>query len=667
MPPNASTWTWRRPNWKTETIDSTQPMLRDGDAVDSRIVRPGGARTAAPIDAGPAPRSRALHLRILAPFVVAMVALTLMTITGFDILSAVRAFVGGESLWSKGRSEAVQALKDFVVSGRPEDRQRFDAALAIAAGDHQARIELDKPNADLEVARDGFRRGGNHPQDIGGMIRLYRYFHSTYLMERAIAAWTEGDQRIDELRAIADRVGAQRASGRFREADAPAEMTRIDMLSARLAAVEKEFSASLGEASHRVERLLDGAIVVTTAVLVVAGLVFGRRTLARQTSTERQLEEANRRWKMAARAAGIGVFDWDVGTDVVTLDARARAIYGLGRDDGQAVSRADMSRAVHPDDEPLLGANAEEGATLSAGQMRKGRYRIVKGSGVRHVEAVGTAVDGGRGQRAVRFVGIVRDVTEEIEKVQLQVERDAAEQVARSRIEFLSRLSHELRTPLNAVLGFSQLLMTDKSDPPSAGQLKRLDMVVQGGTQLLKLAEDVLDISSVDSGAIDVRGEPVELQAQLTAALALVESERERMAVRVENRVPAAPIVVLGDPRRLVQVFSNLLSNGCKYNAKGGTLRIDAVALADSVQVSFTDQGGGMTREQVTELFQPFKRLPNHAAIAGTGMGLVVVRLLLAHMGGRVDVASEPGKGARFTVRLRRAPMLPAAPKSRPH
>jgi signal transduction histidine kinase len=192
-------------------------------------------------------------------------------------------------------------------------------------------------------------------------------------------------------------------------------------------------------------------------------------------------------------------------------------------------------------------------------------------------------------------------------------------------------------------------------------------MVVQGGTQLLKLAEDVLDISSVDSGAIDVRGEPVELQAQLTAALALVESERERMAVRVENRVPAAPIVVLGDPRRLVQVFSNLLSNGCKYNAKGGTLRIDAVALADSVQVSFTDQGGGMTREQVTELFQPFKRLPNHAAIAGTGMGLVVVRLLLAHMGGRVDVASEPGKGARFTVRLPRAPMLPGAPKSRPH
>ena len=644
-------------------------MLRDGDAVDSRIAGPDprpGARPAALTDAGAARPARALHLRILAPFVAAMIALTVLTIAGFAILSAVRAYVGGESLWSKGRSEAVQALKDYAASGRPEDRQRFDAALSIAVGDHQARIELDKPNADLNVAREGFRRGGNHDNDIGGMIRLYRYFHSTYLMKRAIAAWTEGDQRIDELRAIADRIGTLRAGGRFRDADAAPEMARIDTLSARLAAVEKEFSASLGEASQRVEWLLTGAIIVTTAVLIVIGLMFGQRTLARQTSTERQLEEANRRWKMAARAAGIGVFDWDAATDVVMLDARARAIYGLGRDDGQGVTRAEMSRSVHPDDEPLLGANPQEGATLSVGQMRKGRYRIVKTSGVRHVEAVGTALDGGRGPGSVRFVGIVRDVTEEIEKVHLQVERDAAEQVARSRIEFLSRLSHELRTPLNAVLGFSQLLMTDKSDPPSPGQLQPLDMVVQGGTHLLKLAEDVLDISSVDSGSIDVRGEPVEIQAQLTAALALVETERERMAVRIENRLPAAPILVLGDSRRLVQVFCNLLSNGCKYNARGGTLRVEAMVQADGVQVSFTDQGGGLTREQVAELFQPFKRLPNHAAIAGTGMGLVVVRLLLAHMGGRVDVASEPGKGARFTVRLRRVPVPLTTTKTRP-
>ena len=628
-------------------------MLRDGDPVDSRLARPGALPETAPDHPG-----RSLFARILAPYVIAMIALTLLTIAGFEVLSAVRAFVGGESLWSKGRAEAVQALKAYAVSGRAEDRQRFDAALMIAEGDHQARIELDKPNADLKVAREGFRRGGNHVDDIGGMIRLYRYFHSTYLMRRAIAAWTEGDQRIDELRAVAERIGGLRASGRFREADAAPELARIDALSTRLAEVEKEFSASLGEASLRVERLLDGAIILTTALLIAAGLVFGRRTLTRQVAAERELEEANRRWKMAAKAAGIGVFDWDAQTDLVSLDARARAIYGLGRDDGRGVTRSQMSRSVHAEDEPLLGINPLEGSTLTVGQMRKGRYRIARNSGeIRHVEAVGTAVESAHGHGALRFVGIVRDVTEEIEKVQLQVERDAAEQVARSRIEFLSRLSHELRTPLNAVLGFSQLVINDPTERLTPNQLKRLEMVVQGGNHLLKLAEDVLDISSVDAGSIDIRGEPVEIQTQLAAAIALVEPERERMGVRIENRVPKTPILVLGDTRRLLQVFCNLLSNGCKYNAKGGVLRIEAAVQSDGVHLSFTDQGNGLTPEQVAELFQPFKRLPDHAAIAGTGMGLVVVRLLLAHMGGKVDVASTPGKGARFNVLLRRAPV----------
>ena len=155
-----------------------------------------------------------------------------------------------------------------------------------------------------------------------------------------------------------------------------------------------------------------------------------------------------------------------------------------------------------------------------------------------------------------------------------------------------------------------------------------------------------------------MRGDPVNVQAQLAAALALVEPERERMAVRIENRLSAAPIWVLGDSRRLVQVFSNLLSNGCKYNVKGGTLRVESLVQADGVHISFIDQGSGLTREQIAELFQPFKRLPSHAAIAGTGMGLVVVGLLLGHMGGRVDVASDRGRGSRFTLRLRHAPQM---------
>ena len=140
------------------------------------------------------------------------------------------------------------------------------------------------------------------------------------------------------------------------------------------------------------------------------------------------------------------------------------------------------------------------------------------------------------------------------------------------------------------------------------------------------------------------------------------------MAVRIENRLPVAPILVLGDARRLVQVFCNLLSNGCKYNVKGGILRVESLVQADGVHISFIDQGSGLTREQIAELFQPFKRLPSHAAIAGTGMGLVVVRLLLGPHGrhGSTSPAIRAGAPASH-VRLRRAPQVPTTLKALAH
>jgi signal transduction histidine kinase len=604
---------------------------------------------------------RLLYWRILAPFVAAMLALTFLTVAGFEVLSAVRAYVGGESLWSKSRSEAVQALKDYAAGGRAADLERFERALVVPAGDHEARIELNKAEPDFEIARAGFLRGGNRSDDIDGMIRLYRYFHDTELMRRALAAWVEGDRRIDELRASAAQVRADRVAGRLRGTDDASASAGIDALSLQLANVEKEFSASLGEASLRVERGLIAAVVATTAILILAGLLFGRRSLAQRVAAERQLEAANRRWKMAADAAGLGVFDWDASSDVVSLDARARVLYGQEGDATAPVTRSAIRERVHPDDRSLL----ETAPVDESGPLRRGRYRIVHADGtVRHIEGVGTTLEDERGHGALHLIGIVRDVTDEIDKVRLQVERDAAEQVARSRIEFLSRLSHELRTPLNAILGFSQLLALDKEAPPTPEQARRIELIVQGGKQLLRLVEDVLDISSIDSGSVDMRIEAVELQPVLATALAFVEPERERMEVRIENRLPTRPIAVLADARRLIQVFTNLLGNGCKYNAKGGVLSIECRVDADEVGVDFVDEGQGMTRDQMAGLFQPFKRLPNHAAIPSTGMGLVVVRSLLATMGGSVEVESRPRRGSRFRVRLRRAPAAPSGPQA---
>jgi signal transduction histidine kinase len=123
----------------------------------------------------------------------------------------------------------------------------------------------------------------------------------------------------------------------------------------------------------------------------------------------------------------------------------------------------------------------------------------------------------------------------------------------------------------------------------------------------------------------------------------------------VQNLLPANLPKVLGDARRLEQVFGNLLSNACKYNRRGGTLSLRCEDAAERVCVRVEDEGAGMSPALLAELFQPFKRLQVSPDVPGTGLGLVVVKLLVGQMGGSIDVSSEPGRGTCFTVCLRKA------------
>jgi signal transduction histidine kinase len=251
--------------------------------------------------------------------------------------------------------------------------------------------------------------------------------------------------------------------------------------------------------------------------------------------------------------------------------------------------------------------------------------------------------------------GVVRDVTDEVRASRLQIEKDAAERSARARAQFLSRLSHELRTPLNAVLGLAQVMELDSRDPPSAQQRARLQMMLQSGWHLLRLVDDVLDITRIDAGKLSLEAAPTDLREVLRASLALIETERADTGVRIVDALPAAPPAVMADPQRLQQVFVNLLSNGCKYNRPGGTLTLAQREAANELAVSFTDEGRGLNEDEQAELFQPFARLPATAQVPGTGLGLVVVKLLAEQMGGRVEVESELGRGTCFSVWLAKA------------
>ena len=186
---------------------------------------------------------------VIGPFLVAVVLLAALGMASADILSAVRAYVGGESLWSKGEKDAVYHLANYIQTRRTLDYQRFAEAIAIPLGDREARLELERPDPDLAIARRGFAQGGNHADDIDAMIRLFRNFRRVPFMADAIAIWTEADGQIAELNELAEQVRQQIEAGGPMSAQLLELQSRLAPLNERLTQLGQRFSATMGAAS----------------------------------------------------------------------------------------------------------------------------------------------------------------------------------------------------------------------------------------------------------------------------------------------------------------------------------------------------------------------------------------------------------------------------------
>jgi signal transduction histidine kinase len=593
-------------------------------------------------------------VQVLGPFVVVIAVLLGLCIGGFEVLSAVRAYVGGESLWSKARGAATAQLRVFADTGSPGAYARFLAALEVPLGDREAREALAAAVPDLERARAGFLRGGNHEDDVDEMMRLYRGFSATPLMRDAVSDWVDADRLIAEMVAEGQALAARMANGGLSEGEAIALSRRLDDLDERLMACEKHFSAALGLASRQTLLLLEAAVVALGLLMGLAVLAYASRALKRQDQSRQQLSDAHQRWTLAAAGAGIGLFEWRASDERYHFDARASGLLGLEAGPlGRDVEGHEWRARLHADDLPAVRAAVAQ--AQEDGAVFRVRYRVNGGQREeRHLEAVGMVKHGESGRRA-RVLGILRDVSEEELHTRLSIDKAAAEQAARARMEFLSRLSHELRTPLNAVLGFSQLMLTEDADALSRTTAERVGHIHNAGKHLLHLVDDVLDVTRIDAGQLSVNIAPMPLWPVLQSALLQVETQREALGIMIDVECPSESVHVQADPVRLEQVFVNLLTNGCKYNRPGGRLQIVQRTEGDGLWVDFHDQGEGLADDEIDAIFQPFKRLTRHWHAQGTGLGLVIVKMLVAQMGGRIQVASAPGRGTTFSVRLARA------------
>ncbi len=225
------------------------------------------------------------------------------------------------------------------------------------------------------------------------------------------------------------------------------------------------------------------------------------------------------------------------------------------------------------------------------------------------------------------------------------------EKGSRLKSEFLSDMSHELRTPLNAVLGFSELLVGDTYGKLNDAQRERVSDIAAAGRQLLTLVNDILDLSRIEAGRVELKLAPIDLRAPIEDALSLMAPIAKSKNVRISADVSDS-LRAVADPDRLRQIVVNFLSNAIKFSPADSAVTVSAKAQDRNVRIEVTDHGVGISREDAKKLFAPFSQLKAGKAAGGAGLGLSISRRLVELMSGDIGVESELGNGATFYFTL---------------
>lgn len=236
---------------------------------------------------------------------------------------------------------------------------------------------------------------------------------------------------------------------------------------------------------------------------------------------------------------------------------------------------------------------------------------------------------------------------------ELMQARERAESADRLKSAFLATMSHELRTPLNSIIGFSGILLQQLPGPLNPEQVKQLGMVQGSARHLLDLINDVLDVSKIEAGQLEVRRTPFDLCASLDRVVASVRPLAHKKGLNIQLDIRQPTIKLTSDHRRVEQVLLNLLNNAIKFTDVG-SVHVTADCRDGSVVVQVADTGIGIKSEHLSTLFQPFRQLDSglQRQHEGTGLGLAICRKLTQLLGGTIEVTSEWGAGSVFTVCL---------------
>ncbi len=418
---------------------------------------------------------------------------------------------------------------------------------------------------------------------------------------------------------------------------------------------------------------IQGKVVIFADITSRRESEQARAELVEREQAARVQAQAERRFRELLEAAPDAILEIDADGRIVLLNEVAEKMFGYSRDEllGQRVeflipsdlrARHEGHRSAyrgHPATRPM-------GSGLDLYAQRKDGARF----------PVEISLSPVKSEEGFRVSAIIRDVTERKQteqkikalhetftrelsatNQQLELRNREVERANRLKSEFLASMSHELRTPLHTIIGFSELLTEELKGPLNEDQKRFISHIHKDSLHLLELINEVLDLSKIEAGRLELHPEPFEMAAAMDETLSSIRALAAPKSITVERRA-AGGVPLHADRVRFKEILYNLLSNAVKFTPDGGKVWIEAAVEVDSiVTISVVDTGIGIAADEHESVFDKFYQVgPTTKGVReGTGLGLAITKRLVEQHGGKLWLESEPGKGSRFTFALPRA------------
>lgn len=614
-----------------------------------------------------------------------------------NTLSSVRAYVGGEGLWSKAQKDAMYQLQKYSRTHNEADYQEFLSFMKVPVGDHKALAEMNKPDPDMEITRQGFIEGRNHPDDVKGMVNLFRRFHANRYINRAIVVWTEADKQVADFIPIGQKLHDEINSPNPSQDRINEIVSAIDPINAKLTVLEDEFSYTLGEGSRWLEnlvlKLLFGvALLVECTGLILAITVsrgiqkglneillsaqsvtkgnFNRKAqifsgdeigiLANNFNTMsdelersiRKTEQEQQKFKGLLESAPDAIVIVDENGIIQLANNQCEQVFGY-KSEELLYKRVELlipSRFHHRHpkhrDRYSKDARFRPMHVLELQGIRKTGEEFPVEISLSPLQIAGSMLV----TAAIRDISEKKRLEKEIRDANVLLERKVQQRTAelesknKELEQFAYVASHDLQEPLRTTSSFVELLRKQYRGRLDNTADKYLDYILHASDRMKILIKDLLDYSRI--------GREKEIkQVDCNVILSDVLADLHKVIKENDTEIHAELLpVVSAYPTELKLMFQNLISNSIKFKKTDERPIIEIKGQKENgfYKFSVKDNGIGLEPQHQQRIFIIFQRLHNRSEYEGSGIGLAHCKKIAELHGGQIWVDSVPGEGCTF-------------------